>query len=127
MAQINSQFISDAKARTTTISCCCCLRCISKGHMAKAYSSKKKCDVKDCNSRHHSLLHGASLIFSPSQSSENSSEDKKSQSQSQSSTEKKKMVATHSVNDDHVTTLLQVVPVTVESNGKKVEFFALLH
>ena len=33
------------------------------------------------------------------------------------------MVGTHSVNDD---TLLQVVPVTVESNGKKVESFALL-
>lgn len=40
-------------------------RCLSKDDMAKQCSSKKKCDVKDCNLRQNSLLHGTSGVFSP--------------------------------------------------------------
>ncbi|XP_045023214.1 uncharacterized protein LOC123467324 [Daphnia magna] len=92
----------------------CCIKCLSKGHMVKEY----------CEFRHHSLMHGAPRISWRNQESE------KAPPQTEKSPlhkkEEKKLVATHFVDGAQITTLLQVVPVTVEHNGNKFDTFALL-
>ncbi|XP_046455429.1 uncharacterized protein LOC124202951 [Daphnia pulex] len=92
--------------------------------MLKECTCKKKCDVKDCEFRHHTLMHGAPRISWKNQESE------KAQPQTEKpplhKKEEKKLVATHFVDGAQIITLLQVVPVTVEHKGNKVDTFALL-
>ena len=104
----------------------CCLNCLSKGHMVKECSSRRRCEAKECKLRHHTLLHGASHISLPPKDQETPPPaEKKSESQPPGN-EEKKVVGTHTILGDDITTLLQVVPVVVQSNNKAIETFALL-
>ncbi len=79
--------------------------------MLKECTSKKKCEVKDCKFRHHTSLHGAPRISWKNQESE------KVPPQTEKfllhKIEENTLVATHFVDGAQITTLLQVVLVTV--------------
>lgn len=40
----------------------CCFRCLSKGHLSRDCTSRKKCIVDNCGQAHYSLLHDAPRI-----------------------------------------------------------------
>ena len=85
-----------------------CFRCLGAGHRSRACKRSKECGKDGCKYRHHILLHGAPL---PTVSGE-----------------VKKEVSTLccSTIEDDTYTALPIVPVTIRSNGRAVNTYALL-
>ncbi|XP_059353479.1 uncharacterized protein LOC132088564 [Daphnia carinata] len=78
--------------------------------------SKKWCEASGWNARHLSLLHGASRMFQRSGETEGTKPRKGLSAN----------VLSHCVEGAPISTLLQVVPVTVKSQHKSINTFALL-
>ncbi|XP_046632214.1 uncharacterized protein LOC124311889 [Daphnia pulicaria] len=95
----------------------CCLRCLSKGHMSKDCTSRKKCIINNCGQPHHSLLHDAPRL-APT--------EPKSILKPEKTVTLPLNVATVSVDDDESCTVMQIVPVTLEADGKTLETFGFL-
>ena len=85
----------------------CCFFCLRRGHGVRHCRSARPCSIDNCKMRHHQVLHGSKRVG-------NRDSDRR-------------VVAAASLGSDAVTTLLQVVPVTVlGSDGRTKEVCALL-
>ena len=99
-----------------------CFSCFdSADHQSRDCSRKKRCDVEGCNKYHHTLIHGAALVFvappplnsAPPVSTLNAATPV--------------FVGASSVNCAPSAVLLQIVPIAVAtSSGVEVNTFALL-
>ena len=99
----------------------CCLRCLSRGHMSKECTSRNKCGTNNCGQPHHPLLHDA-----PSISNTPASDSKSILKKTEKSVTLPLNVATVSADDDDSYTVLQIVPITIESHGKTLETYGFL-
>ena len=85
----------------------CCFFCLRMGHGVRRCRFARPCDVDGCRMRHHETLHGSKRVGRR--------------------TSRERVVAAASLKADGMTTLLQVVPVTILSNnGKTKQVCALL-
>ena len=84
----------------------CCFFCLQTGHGVRRCKTARPCGIDNCKMRHHQVLHGSKKVGNR--------------------TSGQRVVAAASLKED-VTTLLQVVPVTIlGSNGKSRQVCALL-
>ncbi|XP_043203367.1 uncharacterized protein LOC122371257 [Amphibalanus amphitrite] len=84
-----------------------CFYCLQTGHGVRRCRSAKPCGIDNCTMRHHATLHGSKRVGRR--------------------TSRERVVAAASLKTDDVTTLLQVVPVTIlGSNGESKQVCALL-
>ena len=85
----------------------CCFFCLRMGHGVRRCRFARPCDVDGCRMRHHETLHGSKRVGRR--------------------TSRERVVAAASLKADDMTTLLQVVPVTIlGNNGKTKQVCALL-
>jgi hypothetical protein len=83
-------------------------------------NSRKKCNVDECSSPHHPLLHGAPRIFVPPQSEESN------KSAAAIKPAIKKNFGKYLLQENSITTLLLTVPIIVEANGIQKDSVGLL-
>ena len=86
----------------------CCYRCLKPGHKGASCTRLERSSVAGCEASHHSLLHGTPRMF-PKRSS-NQETSRSSYATCRPASE----------------VLFNVVPVTLEANGKSVQTWALL-
>jgi hypothetical protein len=96
-----------------------CFRCLEGLHRSAECPSKTVCTVADCGQRHHFLIHGAPRMFPPKSGGSEYYEAKESRPKTNGPT-------VNSIERLSVTTLLNVVPVILQANGKIVHTHALL-
>ena len=92
-----------------------CFFCLKQGHAVRSCHSAKQCSIEGCKMKHHQLLHGSKRV------------GMRAGSRSSFEPEGQRVVAAASLVGNPVTTLLQVVQVTiVGKHGKTRNVCALL-
>ncbi|XP_043241191.1 uncharacterized protein LOC122391399 [Amphibalanus amphitrite] len=85
-----------------------CFFCLRKGHAVRHCRFAKRCNIEGCKMKHHRLLHGSKRVGVQSSSQVPGSE-----------LDGQRVVAAASLGGKPVTTLLQVVQVTIVGKGGK--------
>ena len=116
-----------------------CLMCLTPGHSSKYCPDRKRCGEGGCNLFHHPLIHGAPRIFNvPSQPAQAPVRPTQAPSTVQSnpaaSVQPPQQMATPSTSSfagainrrKGSYTMLPIVPVVLEANGKSISTYAFL-
>ena len=114
-----------------------CYRCLDSGHIGSACPMDKRCKAKDCNAKHHTLMHGAPRLNSiPAANHSNAPSPSRPPAPSTfkpsippvsaPATAPILQYAGTTVVSSNRGTLLAIVPVEIESEGVSIRTHALL-
>ena len=107
-----------------------CLHCLKRGHRVKDCRKAKPCGRDGCKYRHHVLLHGSQRVKSsdtrPTGETEANEDGMASGAEQPDGQERVVAAAAYQHKNEHVVTLLQVVPVRVHGKNGTRDTFALL-
>ncbi|XP_057380662.1 uncharacterized protein LOC130703059 [Daphnia carinata] len=94
----------------------CCYRCLDDRHLSSECKREKECGTEDCKRLHHPLLHGAPRMYPKTPQSSPTSH----------SSRKGPFNGAVSFGYENETTLLPIVPMVIEANGRTWTGYGLL-